>query len=503
VVAWQGGWTLLEGLSNNLQKALSKLKSKGKLTESDVQEAMREVRLALLAADVNVRVVKQFVDKVRERAIGQDVQKSLTPGQQVVKIVHEELAELMGGSEERLRMAAKPPTVVMLVGLQGAGKTTAAAKLALSFLKHQHRPLLAAADIYRPAAIHQLEVLGKQIDVPVFSLGTDVDPVDIAKGAMDEARKQGADVVIIDTAGRLHVDAPLMEELSRIHQAVPADELLLVVDAMTGQDAVHVAESFSQSLPVTGVILTKLDGDTRGGAALTVRAVTGKPIKFVGLGEKIEPLEVFHPDRLASRILGMGDVLSLIERAQESVDIEKAREMEQKLRKSQFTLDDFRDQLQQVRNLGPLDQILKMLPGAGKMKGLDNLQVDEKRFLRIEAVISSMTKGERADPSVMNASRRRRVAAGSGVTVRDVNQVLNQFEQMQQMMKRFSGLGKKMGKRGALKALKGLGGMGGLGDIGDLGDLSSLTSSLSSGESGGQGNASASRVHRSKKKKKR
>ena len=491
---------MLEGLSNNLQKALSKLKSKGKLTESDVQEAMREVRLALLAADVNVRIVKQFVDKVRERAIGQDVQKSLTPGQQVVKIVHEELAELMGGSEERLRMAAKPPTVVMLVGLQGAGKTTAAAKLALSFVKHQHRPLMVAADIYRPAAIHQLEVLGGQINVPVFQMGTDVDPVTIATSGIEEARKQGADVVIIDTAGRLHVDAPLMEELARIHQAVPADELLLVIDAMTGQDAVHVAESFSQALPVTGVILTKLDGDTRGGAALTVRAVTGRPIKFVGLGEKIEALEVFHPDRLASRILGMGDVLSLIERAQESVDLEKAREMEQKLRTSQFTLDDFREQLLQVRKLGPLDQVLKMLPGAGKLKGLENLQIDEKRFVRIDAIISSMTTKERADPSVMNASRRRRVAAGSGVTVRDVNQVLNQFEQMQQMMKRFSGLGKKMGKRGAMKALKGLGGMGGLGDLGGLSDL---VPQAPEGNDSGSPGSSGPRTHRNKKKKKR
>jgi len=454
--------TLLEGLSHNLQKALSKLRAKGKLTESDVQDAMREVRLALLAADVNVKVVKQFVDKVRERAVGEDVQKSLTPGQQVVKIVHEELADLMGGSEERMRMAAQPPTVVMLVGLQGAGKTTAAAKLALSFRKHQHRPLMVAADIYRPAAIHQLEVLGGQIEVPVFSMGTDVDPVEIAKAGIQDARRQGCDVVIIDTAGRLHVDAPLMDELARIQRSVPADELLLVVDAMTGQDAVNVAEAFSQTLPITGVILTKLDGDTRGGVALTVRAVTGCPIKFVGVGEKIEALEVFHPDRLASRILGMGDVLSLIERAQDAVDMEKALEMEQKLRSAQFTLDDFREQLAQVRKLGPLDQVLKMLPGAGKMKGLENLQVDEKRLQRIDVVISSMTKQERADPSVMNASRRRRVALGSGVMVRDVNQVLNQFEQVQQMMKQFSGMGKKMGKRGGLKALKGMGDLSGL-----------------------------------------
>jgi signal recognition particle subunit SRP54 len=453
---------MLESLSSSLQKALSKLKSKGKLTEEDVQTAMREIRLALLAADVNVKVVKQFVDKVRERAVGQEVQKSLTPGQQVVKIVYEELTNLMGGAGERLKMAPKPPTVVMLVGLQGAGKTTAAAKLALSFRKHQHRPLLVAADVYRPAAIEQLHVLGRQIDIPVFDMGTAADPVDIAVQGRNEAVRQGADVVIIDTAGRLHIDDRLMDELERIKEAVNPDEILLVVDAMTGQDAVNVAEAFHQRLSVTGVILTKLDGDTRGGAALTVRAVTGCPIKFVGLGEKIEPLETFHPDRLASRILGMGDVLSLIEKAQETFDVEKAKEMEQKLRSASFTLDDFREQLQQIRKMGPLDQILKMLPGVSKLKGLDNVQVDEKRLARIEAIISSMTKEERANPSIMNASRRRRVAMGSGVTVREVNQVLNQFEQMQQMMKRFAGFGKRMGRKGALSALKSLDGLGDL-----------------------------------------
>jgi signal recognition particle subunit SRP54 len=477
---------VLEALSSSLQKALSKLKSKGKLTEEDVQTAMREIRLALLAADVNVKVVKQFVDKVRERAVGQEVQKSLTPGQQVVKIVYEELTSLMGGAGERLKMAAKPPTVVMLVGLQGAGKTTAAAKLALSFRKHQHRPLLVAADVYRPAAIEQLRVLGRQIDVPVFDLGASADPVDIAVQGRSEAIRQGADVVIVDTAGRLHIDERLMDELGRIKEAVNPDEILLVVDAMTGQDAVNVAETFHQRLSVTGVILTKLDGDTRGGAALTVRAVTGCPIKFVGLGEKIEPLETFHPDRLASRILGMGDVLSLIEKAQESFDLEKAKEMEQKLRSAKFTLDDFREQLQQVRKLGPLDQILKMLPGAGKLKGLENVQVDEKKLARIDAIISSMTKEERANPSIMNASRRRRVAMGSGVTVREVNQVLNQFEQMQQMMKRFAGFGKRMGRKGALNALKS---MDGLGDLAGGLNLPASSTSVSA------------RRHRKKKKR--
>jgi signal recognition particle subunit SRP54 len=483
----KGETTVLEGLSSSLQKALSKLRAKGKLTEDDVQTAMREVRLALLAADVNVKVVKQFVDKVRERAVGQEVQKSLTPGQQVVKIVYEELTDLMGGTEERIRMAAKPPTVVMLAGLQGAGKTTAAAKLALSFRKHQHRPLLVAADVYRPAAIQQLQVLGRQIDIPVFDLGTEVDPVEIARQGREEAIRQGADVLIIDTAGRLHVDERLMDELSRIKAEVPPDEILLVVDAMTGQDAVHVAETFHQRLSITGVILTKMDGDTRGGAALTVRAVTGCPIKFVSLGEKIEPLEVFHPDRLASRILGMGDVLSLIEKAQENFDLAKAKEMEQKLRTAQFTLDDFREQLRQVRNLGPLDQILKMLPGIGKLKGLENIQVDEKKFLHIDAIISSMTKEERANPSLMNASRRRRVALGSGLTVREVNQVLNQFEQVQQLMKRFAGGGKKMGRRNALNALK---------SLGNLGDLPGGMNVPSLGGAGSQ----QKRQHRKKKK---
>lgn len=453
---------MLESLSNGLQKALSKLKSKGKLTEDDVQTAMREVRMALLAADVNVKVVREFVDKVKERAVGQDVQRSLTPGQQVVKIVYEELAALMGGTQSRIRMAAQPPTVIMLVGLQGAGKTTAIAKLALAFQQHQHRPLLVAADVYRPAAIQQLRVLAQQIDVPAFDLGTQADPVEIARGGIEEAARQGCDVVLIDTAGRLHVDEPLMDELARMSQAVHPEETLLVIDAMTGQDAVNVAETFHQRLGVTGVILTKLDGDTRGGAALTVRSVTGCPIKYVGVGEKIEPLEVFHPDRLASRILGMGDVLSLIERAQQSVDEDKAREMEKKLRTASFTLDDFREMMQQVQSLGPLDQVLKMIPGANKVKGIDKVQIDEGRFRRMDAIISSMTKKERIEPGVMNASRRRRVAIGSGVTVREVNQVLNQFEQMQQMMKRFSGFGGKPGRRGALKALKSMGDPGAL-----------------------------------------
>lgn len=491
---------VFEGLSNSLQKALGKLKAKGKLTDEDVQSAMREVRLALLAADVNVKVVKQFVEKVRERAIGQEVQKSLTPGQQVVKIVHEELTALMGGEEARLNMAAKPPTVVMLAGLQGAGKTTTAAKLALSFRKHDHRPLLVAADVYRPAAITQLQVLGRQIDIPVFDMGTHEDPVRIAKAGMAEAERVGADVVIIDTAGRLHIDDQLMDELSRMRQAVAPNELLLVVDAMTGQDAVHVAETFHERLSLTGVILTKLDGDTRGGAALTVRAVTGCPIKFAGTGEKVEPLEVFHPDRLSSRILGMGDVMSLIERAQDTVDMEQAEQMQKKLMSAQFTLDDFRAMFQQVRNLGPLDQIMKMIPGANQLKGLENVNLDDKRFQRTDAIISSMSKEERQEPNLMNASRRRRVANGSGVTVREVNQVLNQFDQTRQMMKRFGGgMGKKLGLRNARKAMKSMGSdLGAPGGAQGLPDFNEL--SVPDGASDAAGTDSR---RRHKKKKKR
>lgn len=484
---------MLEGISNSLQKALAKLRSKGKLTEVDVQAAMREVRLALLAADVNVKVVKQFVDKVRDRAVGQEVGRSLTPGQQVIKIVYEELTDLMGGAQERLRMSAQPPTVILFAGLQGSGKTTAIAKLALSFRQHQHRPLLVAADVYRPAAIEQLQVLGRQVDIPVFDMGTTANPVDIARASLIEAERQGADIVLIDTAGRLHVDEDMMAELAQIQAAVHPDEVLLVVDAMTGQDAVNVAETFHARLSITGVVLSKLDGDTRGGAALTVRAATGCPIKFVGMGEKLEPLEPFHPDRLASRILGMGDMLSLIEKAQQTIDVDKAAEMERKFRTAQFTLDDFREQLQQVRNLGPMEQIMNMIPGMNKVKGLDKVNLDDNRFVRMEAIIFSMTRKERANPGLMNASRRRRIANGSGVTVRDVNQLLNQFEQMQTMMKRFSGFG-KMGRRGMMSAMKSMTGghIGGLMDGGaDLPDGPTTTSGVVHGP----------RQHRNKKKR--
>ncbi|TCP52493.1 signal recognition particle subunit FFH/SRP54 (srp54) [Tumebacillus sp. BK434] len=441
---------VFEGLANRLQDTFNRLRGKGKLGESDVKEAMREVRLALLEADVNFKVVKDFVEKVRERAVGQEVLQSLTPGQHVIKIVNEELTALMGGEQAKLAVT-KPPTVIMMVGLQGAGKTTHVGKLARLLQKERKKPLLVAGDIYRPAAIKQLQVLGEQLDAEVFSLGDQVSPVEIAKQALHHAKIHGHDYVLIDTAGRLHIDEQLMDELQRVKSEVNPDEILLVVDAMTGQDAVNVAESFHNQLAVTGAILTKLDGDTRGGAALSIRAVTGIPIKYAGIGEKIDAIEPFHPDRMASRILGMGDVLTLIEKAQQNIDKDKAMEMERKLRNADFTLDDFLEQLQQVKQLGPLDQLLGMMPGMNKaMKGLQNANVDEKQIGRVEAIIRSMTPIERIEPKVIDSSRRKRIAKGSGTTVQDVNRLLKQFEEMQKMMKQFSGMAKKMkkGKKG-------------------------------------------------------
>ncbi|ARU62413.1 signal recognition particle protein [Tumebacillus avium] len=441
---------VFEGLANRLQDTFNRLRGKGKLGESDVKEAMREVRLALLEADVNFKVVKDFVEKVRERAVGQEVLQSLTPGQHVIKIVNEELTALMGGEQAKLAVT-KPPTVIMMVGLQGAGKTTHVGKLARLLQKERKKPLLVAGDIYRPAAIKQLQVLGEQLDAEVFSLGDQVSPVEIAKQALHHATIHGHDYVLIDTAGRLHIDEQLMDELQRVKSEVNPDEILLVVDAMTGQDAVNVAQSFHSQLAVTGAILTKLDGDTRGGAALSIRAVTGIPIKYAGIGEKIDAIEPFHPDRMASRILGMGDVLTLIEKAQANIDKDKAMEMERKLRNADFTLDDFLDQLQQVKQLGPLDQLLGMMPGMNKaMKGLQNANVDEKQIGRVEAIIRSMTPIERIEPKVIDSSRRKRIAKGSGTTVQDVNRLLKQFEEMQKMMKQFSGMAKKMkkGKKG-------------------------------------------------------
>lgn len=438
-----------EGLAGRLQETMNKIRGKGKVSEADVKEMMREVRLALLEADVNFKVVKQFIKTVSERAVGSDVMKSLTPGQQVIKIVQEELTNLMGGEESKIAIADKPPTVLMMVGLQGAGKTTTTGKLAnLLRKKYNRKPLLVAADIYRPAAIQQLETLGKQLSMPVFSLGDQVSPVEIAKQAIAKAKEDHLDYVIIDTAGRLHIDDALMDELKQVKEVASPDEIFLVVDSMTGQDAVNVAESFNEQLEVSGVILTKLDGDTRGGAALSIRAVTGKPIKFVATGEKMEALETFHPDRMASRILGMGDVLSLIEKAQVDIDTEKAKEMEQKLKDNSMTLDDFLEQLQQVKQMGPLDELMKMLPGAGKMKGMDNMQVDDKQLGHIEAIIKSMTKMEKDNPDIINAGRRKRIARGSGRPIQEVNRVLKQFNEMKKMMKQMTGgaMGKKMKK---------------------------------------------------------
>ncbi|MCM3360394.1 signal recognition particle protein [Niallia sp. Sow4_A1] len=441
-----------EGLADRLQNTMQKIRGKGKVNEADVKEMMREVRLALLEADVNFKVVKDFVKKVSERAVGQEVLKSLTPGQQVIKVVKEELTELMGGEESKIGVNKRPPTVIMMVGLQGAGKTTTTGKLAnLLRKKHNRNPLLVAADIYRPAAIKQLQTLGKQLDFPVFSLGDQVSPVEIAKQAIEKAKEDHHDYVLIDTAGRLHVDEALMDELKQIKELANPEEILLVVDAMTGQDAVNVAGSFNEQLGLTGVVLTKLDGDTRGGAALSIRSVTNTPIKFVGLGEKMDALETFHPERMASRILGMGDVLSLIEKAQINVDEEKARELEKKMKSDSFTFDDFLDSLSQVKSMGPLDELIKMMPGANKIKGLNNMKVDEKQIAHVEAIIKSMTKQEKEHPEIINSGRRKRIAKGSGRTVPEVNRLLKQFDDMRKMMKQMTNMGQKGKKKGKLK----------------------------------------------------
>ena len=434
-----------EGLSERLENSFKKLRAKGKLTEADVKEAMREVRLALLEADVNYKVAKEFTNKVTERAIGDDVMENLTPGQMVIKIVNEELTELMGGTESRLSIAKHPPTILMMCGLQGSGKTTHSGKLALKLKKDGHRPLLVACDVYRPAAIKQLQVVGSQIDVPVFEMGT-INPVNIAEEAVKHAKDHGYDYVIIDTAGRLHIDEALMEELQNIRSTVHPNEILLVIDAMTGQDAVNVAKSFNESLGIDGVILTKLDGDTRGGAALSVRAVTGKPIKFVGTGEKLENLEVFHPARMASRILGMGDVLSFIEKAEMALDEKKAAELEKKLAKNKFDFNDLLDQFEQIERMGSLKDTIKMIPGIGKQ--IKDEDIDERAFDRLRCIIYSMTKQERANPEIINPSRKRRIAAGSGTSVEDVNKLMSQFKQMQKMVKQVGGhKGPKVSKK--------------------------------------------------------
>lgn len=438
-----------QSLTEKMAEAFKKFKNKGKLTEADVKVGMREIKLALLEADVNFKVVKDFVAKVSERAVGTDVLESLMPAQQIVKIVNEELCAIMGKENEKLNISPKPPTVVMMTGLQGAGKTTHCAKLAAMFKKQGKNPLLVACDVYRPAAIKQLEVVGEKVGVPVFTMGDKLSPVDIARAGVAHAAKNGNDMVFIDTAGRLHIDEVLMGELQSIKDNVQPTEILLVVDAMTGQDAVNVAQSFNELLDITGVILTKMDGDTRGGAALSVRHVTGKPIKFIGTGEKLDNIEPFYPDRMASRILGMGDVLSLIEKAQESFDEKKAAELERKMRESTFTLEDFLDQFVQLRKMGPLDQLAGMLPGM-KPGAMKDVQIDEKKIDRMQAIITSMTPKERAKPDIINSSRKKRIAAGSGNTVEDVNKLLKQFDQTCKLMKQFAsgGMGKmKPGKK--------------------------------------------------------
>lgn len=442
-----------EGLGERLQATMDRIKSKGKVSEADVKVMMREVRLALLEADVNFKVVKQFISQVRERALGSDVMQSLTPGQQVIKIVKEELTELMGGENQKINLAQKPPTVIMMVGLQGAGKTTTAGKLALHLRKnHNKKPLLVAGDIYRPAAIDQLETVGKQIDIPVFNLGDQVKPQEIAERALEHAKEEHHDTVIIDTAGRLHIDEDLMDELKDIKEIARPDEIMLVVDSMTGQDAVNVAESFNDLLDITGVTLTKLDGDTRGGAALSIRSVTEKPIKFVGVSEKMDGLESFHPDRMAQRILGMGDMLSIIEKAQTNVDMDEQKKMEQKIKDQSFTLDDFLEQMDQVKTLGPLDELLKMMPGANKIKGLDKMQMSGKEIDHIQAIIRSMTMEERERPEKLNASRKKRIAKGSGRSLQEVNRLLKQFQDMKKMMKQMtSGKGKKKNPLGNMQ----------------------------------------------------
>ena len=436
---------MFESLGEKLSNAFKRFRNKGKLTEADVKAGMREIKLALLEADVNFKVVRDFIKIVSERAVGAEVLESLLPAQQVVKIVNEELTSLMGGSQSKLTIAPKPPTIVMMVGLQGAGKTTHAGKLAGMYKKQGKRPLLVAGDVYRPAAIKQLEIIGEKLEIPVFSLGDKVSPVEIAKQGVKYAEQKGYDMVFIDTAGRLQIDEALMEELQNIKKAVNPTEILLTVDAMIGQESVNVAETFNNLLDITGVILTKLDGDTRGGAALSIRYVTGKPIKFVGIGEKMDAIEPFYPDRMASRILGMGDVLTLIDKAQQAFDEKQAAALEEKIRKQTFTLDDYLAQMAQLRKMGNLDQLVGMIPGMNR-GALKDAKIDEKELARTEAIVRSMTMKERTYPEIINASRKKRIAAGSGTTVEDVNKLLKQFDQMLKMMKQFSGGGKQAKK---------------------------------------------------------
>ena len=441
---------MFENLSDRLDAAFRKLKGHGKLSEKNIEDGLKEVRMALLEADVHYRVTKGFIADVKERALGQEVLASLTPAQQLIKIVNEELTELMGSQNEDLNLTGPSPVAIMLVGLQGSGKTTTAGKLSVFLRKKGRKPFLVPADVYRPAAIDQLKKLGQQLEVPVFSSSTDMDPVEICREARTAAHQQGCDTLLLDTAGRLHIDEKLMAELSRIKDTVKPADILLVADAMTGQDAVNIAESFNTTLDIGGVVLSKMDGDARGGAALSIKEITGKPIKFIGVGEKLSDLEPFHPDRLASSILGMGDVLTLIEKAQDAVDEKKAAELEKKLRKSQFTLEDFRDQMVQVRKMGSIGDIMKMIPGMGKLKQMKNLDVDESEFVRIEAIINSMTPRERQQHSIINGSRRKRIAKGSGTRVQDVNRLLKNYTQILKMLKKFNKGGMNGMQRGML-----------------------------------------------------
>lgn len=458
-----------EGLTGRLQDAFSSLRRKGKVSEQDVQDAMRQVRLALLEADVNYKVVREFVNNVRDKAVGEEVLESLNGGQQVVKIVYDELSELMGGEQSEVVVSDVPPTVYMMTGLQGAGKTTTAGKLANYLRKNKNmKPMLIAADIYRPAAIDQLQTIGEQLNIPVFSMGDQVSPVEIAQKGLEEAKKQNRDLVIIDTAGRLHIDEVLMNELKDVKTAAEPDEIFLVVDAMTGQDAVNVADSFNDQLDISSVILTKLDGDTRGGAALSIRKVTGKPIKFTGTGEKLDALEPFHPDRMANRILGMGDLLTLIERAQDEVDEKRAEELAQKMAENRYDFNDFIEQMDQMRNMGPMEDLLKMIPGVGNLPGMNDFQMDEKELDYMKAIVMSMTPAEREDPDLLNQSRRRRVAKGSARSLNEVNRLIKQFKQTKDMMAGLSGgkmpkglgqmFGGKKGFGGGGNPLQGLGG---------------------------------------------
>ena len=438
------------GLTEKLANAFKKFRNKGKLTEADVKEGMREVKLALLEADVNFKVVKDFIRAVTDRAVGSEVLESLLPAQQIVKIVNEELIKLMGSEAAKINISPKPPTVIMMVGLQGAGKTTHSAKIASYFKGKGKSPLLVACDVYRPAAIDQLKIVGEAVGVPVFSMGAKLSPTAIAMAGVEHAKKNGYDMVLIDTAGRLHIDEELMTELVNIKSAVTPDEILLVVDAMLGQDAVNVSKSFNDLLDISGVVLTKMDGDTRGGAALSVKYITGKPIKFVGTGEKLDALELFHPDRMASRILGMGDILSLIEKAEAAYDEKNAKELERKMREQTFSLEDFLEQMRQLKKMGSLDQLAGMLPGFNASQ-LKDAQLDESQMARTEAIILSMTRKERLRPEIINGSRRKRIANGSGTSVEDVNRLLRQFEQMKKMMKQFAGMGKRKGFPGGMR----------------------------------------------------